>query len=137
MAEVLFKAESYSILGACLAVYREQGCGFLEAVYQECLAIEFQAQGIPFVEQRLLTLRYRGQTLEQTYKAYFVCHGGILLELRAISRLTDEHRAQVLNYLHATDLTLGLLLNFGHHPKLEHERLALSRTVSEPPDFAA
>ena len=77
----------------------------------------------------------RGRTLRQTYKIDFVCFGKILLELKAVSRLTDEHRAQTLNYLHTTGLTLGLLLNFGHHPKLEHERFALSRPPDNPPDF--
>ena len=134
---MLFKAESYSIVGACFTVYREKGCGFLEAVYQECLAIELEHQGIPFVEQKPLTLRYRDRTLRQTYKADFICYGKILVELKAVSRLTDEHRAQVLNYLHATDLRLGLLVNFGHHPKVEHERLLINSSTVEPPDFAS
>ena len=127
MADLLFQAETYRILGACFSVYRDKGCGFLEAVYQECLAINFEEQGVPFVEQKPLALQYRGRTLKQTYKADFICFGKILLELKAASHLTDEHRAQVLNYLHATGLTLGLLLNFGHYPKLEYERIALTR----------
>ncbi len=130
MAELLFQAETYRILGACFSVYRDKGCGFLEAVYQECLAIEFEDQGIPFIEQQPLVLRYRGRTLKQTYKTDFVTFGKVLLELKAVSHLSDEHRAQVLNYLNATGLTLGLLINFGHYPKLEHERIALTRRSS-------
>ena len=90
------------------------------------MTIEFQEQGIPFAEQKPLALCYRGRALKQTYKADFVCFGKVLLELKAVSRLADEHRAQILNYLHATGLTLGLLLNFGHCPKLEYERIALT-----------
>ena len=127
MADLLFQAETYRILGSCFSVYRDKGCGFLEAVYQECLTIDFEEQGIPFVEQKPLALHYRGRTLKQTYKADFICFGNILLELKAVSHLADEHRAQILNYLHSTGLTLGLLLNIGHYPKLEYERIALTQ----------
>ena len=137
MSEVLFKEESYRILGACFNVYREKGCGFLEAVYQECLAIAFEEQSVPHVEQKPLTLRYRGRTLRQTYKTNFICYGKILLEIMAVAHLTDEHRAQTLNYLHATEIRLGLFLNFGHHPKLEHERFIIGSPVAEPLDLAS
>jgi len=125
MKELIYKEESYRIVGASFEVYKEKGCGFLEAVYQECLEIEFELQGILFVPRKPLPLTYKGRPLEQRYVADFVCCDRIIVELKAVSALTDEHRAQVLNYLNATGYRLGLLINFGHHPKLEYERLVL------------
>ncbi|MFZ1220858.1 MAG: GxxExxY protein [Chthoniobacterales bacterium] len=124
MKNIVFKEESYAIMGACFAVYNEKGCGFLEPVYQECLLIEFEHQRIPAISKPALTLSYRGRLLLQTYQADFVCFGKIIVELKATAALTDEHRAQLLNYLHATGFQLGLLVNFGHYPRLEYERIA-------------
>jgi GxxExxY protein len=104
-------------------VYKDKGCGFLEPVYQECLEIEFDYLKLPAVPQPQLALTYRGRTLQQTYRPDFICYGKIVLELKAVSALVDEHRAQVLNYLNATGFKLGLLVNFGHYPKLEWERI--------------
>jgi GxxExxY protein len=126
-SEPLFKEESYKIVGACFEVYREKGCGFLEPVYQECMMIELRLQGIPFVAQKPLALEYKRTPLSSTYEPDFICYDKIILELKAVQELTDEHRAQVLNYLKATGLTLGLLVNFGHYPKLEIERIAATR----------
>ena len=120
---LLYEEETYAILGACFEVYKEKGCGFLEGVYQECLAIEFRLRGIPFEEQPALDLAYKGQPLQQTYKPDFVCRAKIVVELKAVSALTDEHRAQLHNYLKASGLRLGLLVSFGHYPKLEYERI--------------
>ncbi len=120
---LLFEKESYEILGACFEVYREKRCGFLEPVYQECMEIEFEHLKLPAVPKPSLALSYRGRTLKQRYQPDFVCYGKIVLELKAASQLVDEHRAQVLNYLNATGLKLGLLVNFGHYPKLEWERI--------------
>ena len=120
---LLFEEESYRILGACFEVYKEKGCGFLEPVYQECLVIEFEIQGIPFEQQVELVLNYKGRPLVQRYKPDFVCFGKIVVEVKSVSGLTDQHRAQLHNYLKATGLQLGLLANFGHYPKLEHERI--------------
>ena len=125
MSELIYQTESYRIIGACFEVYKEKGCGFLEAVYQECLGIEFEMQGIIARPQVLLALAYKGRTLNQRYQADFICYDKILLELKAVSVLADEHRAQVINYLHATGHRLGLLVNFGHYPKLEWERLVV------------
>ena len=122
--ELIFKDEAYAIMGACFAVYRDKGCGFLEAVYQECLEIEFEYCNIPAKAKQPLLLNYRGRTLRQVYQPDFICHENIIMEIKAISALADEHRAQVLNYLSATDFQLGLLVNFGHYPKIEYERLA-------------
>ena len=102
MTEIIDKDESYKIMGACFEVYKEMGCGFLEAVYQECLEIELASQGIPFRPHADLTLRYKGKTLEQVYIPDFVCWEKIVLEIKAVSELASEHRAQVHNYLHAT-----------------------------------
>ena len=99
------------------------GCGFLEAVYQECLEHEFTKQGIPFVAQQELVLQYKGDRLAQTYKPDFICYERIIVELKALKELSNEHRAQVHNYLKATALELGLLINFGHYPKAELERI--------------
>lgn len=123
MMELKFADESYRIRGAVFEVYREMGCGFLEAVYQECLAREFGIQGIPFVAQRELLLQYKGETLVQTYRPDFICYDRIIIELKAVKELANEHRAQVHNYLKATGLELGLLVNFGHYPKTEIERI--------------
>ncbi len=120
---LLHEEETYAILGACFEVYKEKGCGFLESAYQECLAIEFGLRGIPFETQPELRLTYKDRALQQTYRPDFVCYRAIVVELKAASALTDEHRAQLHNYLKATGLRLGLLANFGHYPKLQHERI--------------
>ena len=123
MTDLLYKDECYRIQGAVFEVYRETGCGFLEPVYQECLEREFTLRAIPFVAQQELTLTYKGQLLRQTYKPDFVCFGEIILELKALNQIIGEHRAQVLNYLKITGFRLGLLINFGSHPKATVERL--------------
>ncbi len=112
-------------MGACFEVYKEMGCGFLEAVYQECLELELAAQGIPFRPQAELALRYKGQLLKQKYVPDFILFDKIVLEIKAVSQLADEHRAQVHNYLKATGYRLGLLVSFGHYPKVEWERIVL------------
>jgi GxxExxY protein len=125
MQNLIYREESYRIIGACFEVYKNKGCGFLEGVYQECLEIEFEIQGILFEPKKPLLLSYKGRTLKQQYVPDFICMDKILVELKAVSTLVDEHRAQVLNYLNATGFKLGLLINFGHYPKLEYERLVL------------
>ena len=132
-SELIYKQESYAIIGACFTVYKDKGCGFHEPVYHECLEIEFQFQGIPFLSKPPQTLQYRGRTLIQTFSPDFLCYEKIILGIKAASALVDEHRAQVLNYLSATRCDLGLLVNFGHYPRLEYERL-LSRK-NEPADL--
>lgn len=121
-AEILFKNESYKIIGACFEVYKEKGTGFLETVYQECLAMEFDEQEIPFSEKPSLKLHYKGKKLKQTYEPDFLCYNEIILEIKAVKQIADEHRAQVVNYLKATGKKLGLLINFGHFPRIEQER---------------
>ena len=121
--ELLFKEESYSIMGACFEVYNEMGCGFLEDVYQECLEIELAQRGISHCPRAELTLTYKGRPLLQKYIPDFICLDKIVLEIKAVKQLADEHRAQLHNYLKATGYRLGLLANFGHYPKLEDERI--------------
>ena len=136
MMEIIYKEESYAIIGACFKVYNEKGCGFLEPVYQECLGIEFEYQRIPAITKPSLALSYRGRILRQTYEADYVCFEKIIVELKAVSALTDEHRAQLLNYLHATGFELGLLVNFGHYPGLEYERVAKTLGTKTRTDFS-
>jgi len=123
--KVFLKDESYAIQGAIFEVYRELGCGFLEAVYQECLEKELSLQKIPFVSQKELKLSYKGDILQQTYKPDFICYNKIIIELKAAKEIAPEHKAQVINYLKATKLKLGLLVNFGSYPKVEIVRLVL------------
>ena len=123
--KILFKEECYQIQGAIFEVYREMGCGFLEAVYQECLERELQTRGITFVAQPELALCYKSVPLKQIYKPDFICFGKIILELKAVKEIAPEHKAQVINYLKATDMKLGLLVNFGHYPKAQIKRIIL------------
>jgi GxxExxY protein len=123
--ELILRDECYAVMGACFEVYKEKGCGFLEAVYQECMELELCSQGISFVAQSELALSYKGRPLKHTYKPDLICLGAVLVELKAVSKLTDEHRAQVINYLNATGLRVGLLVNFGHHPMAEIERIVV------------
>ena len=122
MSKIIHKEESYKIIGACFEVYKNKGRGFSEAVYQECLEIEFRYQGISFVAQPKLQLEYRGATLDQYFKPDFICFDKIIVELKAVSKLIDEHRGQTINYLKATKFDLALLVNFGDYPKIEYER---------------
>jgi len=122
MTELIFEQESYKIRGACYEVYKSKGHGFLEAVFQECLAIEFELSGTPFVEKPTLKLNYKGRELKQGYIPDFICYGKIIVEIKAVNTIADEHRAQIINYLKATGMQLGLLVNFGAYPKVEIER---------------
>ena len=122
---IIFKEESYKVIGAAFKVYNTLGPGFLEAVYQEALEIEFLRQDLPYEREKELKIRYDGIELKQSYKADFVCFGKIIIELKAVSEINDAHRSQVYNYLHASGYKLGLLLNFGCSDELEHERIVL------------
>ncbi len=122
---IIYKDESYDIQGAIFDVYREMGCGFLEAVYQECLEKEFRFRDIPFVAQPELQLTYKGEELKQIYKPDIICYGKIIVELKALKQTAPEHEAQIINYLKATNMKLGLLVNFGSHPKVSITRFAL------------
>lgn len=129
MADLVLKDESYKIVGACFEVYNKKRFGFTEPVYQECLQIEFELQGIPFVAQPEIQLDYKGRKLTQYFKPDFICFGKVILEIKAVSAIIDAHRAQAINYLNALDLDLGLLVNFGQFPKLAYERLANTNRI--------
>ncbi len=119
MTELLLKDEVFAIVGAAMAVYNELGPGFLEAVYHEALEIELTERSIPFESHKDLRILYKGRMLKKGYEADFVCHQQIVLEIKAIDRLTSKDESQLLNYLKATHLHVGLLVNFGHPDKLE------------------
>lgn len=123
MKEIVYPDESYQIMGACFEVYRVLGAGFLESVYQESLELELSLRAVPFRPQPPLTLFYKDHKLQKTCEPDLICYDKIIVELKAVDRLDDVHRAQVHNYLRATRYRLGLLINFGHAPKLEHERI--------------
>lgn len=125
MEPLVFKKECYEIVGAAMKVYNTLGHGFLEAVYQEALEIELKNRGIPYEREKELEIRYGDVTLKQTYKADFVCYDKIIVELKAVYCLDDSHRAQVINYLHATKMKLGLLINFCDPEDLKFERIVL------------
>ena len=122
---LLYREDAFRIRGAVFDVYRAMGAGFLEAVYQECLAIELADRGVAFEASKALTLQYKGRELKQSYVADFVCNGRIIVELKAARAIAPEHRAQIINYLRATGMKLGLLVNFGASPLAEIERFAL------------
>jgi len=121
---ILYKEECYKIIGACMEVHKELGPGFLEPVYQEALSLEFYIQGIQFEKEKDIRIVYKGKTLDKWYKADFLCFDKIIVELKAISELSNDHIAQLLNYLKATKLRVGLLVNFGS-PSLVYKRLIL------------
>ena len=125
MSKLILEQETHRILGACFEVYKEKGCGFVEPVYQECLELELASQGIEFLAQKEIGLSYKGRALKQTYRADFVCLGKVIVEIKAVSALTDEHRAQLMNYLRASGIRVGLLINFSHYPGVEHERIVI------------
>lgn len=120
--ELIYRSEAYAIIGAGMSVYNELGNGFLEAVYQEALEIELTQRKIPFEPQKQLPVHYRGQLLKQTYKPDFVCYGKIIVEIKALSQLTSKEESQILNYLKASKLKLGLLLNFGSQTMMQYRR---------------
>ena len=124
MVEILFKQECFQIVGACFEVHKSLGCGFLEPVYQEVLAIEMTEMNIPFVKEKNLKISYKGKQLEKFYVADFICYNRIIIELKALNNITPQHEAQLINYLNATGLKMGLLVNFGEQ-SLKYKRLLL------------
>lgn len=133
MGSLLHANESYAIMGACFAVYNEKGHCFNEPICHECLEIEFEHLGIPFHSKPPLTMQYRGRTLVHTFEPDFLCYERILVEIKATTALNDAHRSQLINYLHASNLDLGLLVNFGSYPKLQYERIVHSRHLKARP----
>jgi len=122
MKDLIYKEESYKIIGACMEVHKELGCGFLEPVYQEALDIVFKKNDIPYQREKELRIMFCGEPLKKTYNANFVCYDKIILELKALSFLLPEHEAQVINYLRTSNFLLGILVNFGS-TSLEYKRI--------------
>ena len=121
--DLLLKDEVYAIMGAAMEVHNELGAGFLEAAYQEAMEIEMTARSIPFVPQCDLRIQYKGHELKKAYCADFVCYGQIVVEIKAMRELSVREEAQLLNYLKATGLGVGLLINFGDHGRLDWKRI--------------
>ncbi len=121
---------TYSIIGAAMAVHRELGNGFLEAVYQEALELEFRHAGIPYLREVELPILYRGQLLTTGYRADFLCYETIIVELKAIEHLTSREESQLINYLKASGKGKGLLLNFGNS-SLDYKRMVLTTNLRE------
>ena len=123
---LLHKNESFAIIGAAMEVHKTLGCGFVEPVYQEALAIELAKRGIPFEREKELPIEYNGNKLSKTFRADFICYDKIILELKAVANFTDEHYAQIYSYLKASKKDLGILINFGK-ASLEYERIPASQ----------
>ncbi len=123
MGKLLYADEVYAIQGAIFEVYGIMGSGFLEPVYQECMEKELALRKIPFKAQQQIPISYKGKELSQFYKADIICYDKIILEFKAVKTLLAEHTAQLHNYLHATNMKLGLLVNFAHYPGVEIKRV--------------
>src|SRR5256885_914065 len=119
---------TYAVIGAAMEVHKQLGCGFLEPVYQEALAVEFLGQNIPFKREVRLPIHYKGQLLAPVYCADFICFDSVVVELKALAQMSGTEEAQVINYLKATGYEIGLLLNFGTR-SLEHRRFVFSKSV--------
>jgi GxxExxY protein len=125
MDNLLFRKEVYEIVGAAIEVHKELGHGFLEPVYQKALELELSMQKIAFESQKRLKIFYKGIDLEKDYVPDFICDDKIIVEIKALDRLTSKETSQLLNYLKATGLKVGVLINFGSKGKLEWERFVL------------
>lgn len=125
MAELLYKDEAYAIIGAAMEVYNQLGHGFLEAVYQEALAIEMRTRQIPFQEQVPVEIVYKGNPLHQRYVPDLLAYDRVIIEIKAIRQLTSVEEAQIIHYLRATAMRLGLLINSGHPTGLDWKRRVL------------
>ena len=120
--KIIFKEESYKIIGICMNIHSTLGNGFLEAVYSEVLEKEFIKNNIPYKREVKLDLFFNGEKLDKKYKADFICFDNIILEIKAVSFIHENFTKQKLNYLKATDKKLGLLINFGEK-SLKYKRI--------------
>jgi GxxExxY protein len=130
MPELIFKEEVYAIVGAAMEVHRENGFGFSEPVYQECLEIELASRNIPFMPQKEMPIFYKGKQIKKTYIADLIAYEKIVVELKALDKLTSREEAQVINYLKVSKLEVGVLINFGV-PSLEWKRIVLTNRAIE------
>jgi len=125
MSELILKDEVFQIIGAAIEVHKELGNGFLEAIYQEALQIELTNRNIPFQPQAELVIHYKGNQLHKRYFADLVCYGTIIVELKSLQKISSIEEAQLINYLKATGLKVGLIINFGVHGKLDWKRFVV------------
>jgi GxxExxY protein len=125
--ELIYKDEVYSIIGAAMEVYNNLGPGFLEAVYQEAMEIETASRKIPALPEQKLFIDYNGAPLKKFYEADLICYEKIIVEIKALDKLTSREEAQILNYLKATGMQVGILINFGAHNDLEWKHLVFSQ----------
>jgi GxxExxY protein len=131
MSDLLFKDECFAIIGACFEVYNELGPGFLEAVYHEALEFELADRGIPFVSKPQLLVRFKTRVLTTEYESDFLCFDRIVLEIKATHATVAKHEAQLIHYLKATGMSLGLLVNFGQYPDLYYKRFVRTQRLNE------
>lgn len=123
MSKLIYENETYKIRGAVFEVYNEMGSGFVESIYHECLEKEFTKQSIPYVSKQELVLYYKGEQLIHTFIPDFICYENIIVEIKAVKEIVNDHRSQVHYYLKATGYELGLLINFGCNSKACIERI--------------
>jgi GxxExxY protein len=128
-SDIIYKEESYKIIGAAMEVHNELKNGFSEPVYQEALEKEFCQHGISYEREKVVNIYYKGEKLDKYYKADFICFEDIIVELKALSDLTGEHKSQLINYLKATNKPLGILINFGK-PSLQYHRVINSQRIN-------
>jgi GxxExxY protein len=122
--DFLYKSETFAIIGAAMEVHKTLGCGFVEAIYEEALTKEFVRNNIPFEQQKEVPVFYKGEALEKYYKLDLLCYDAVIVELKAVSAFAEEHEAQILSYMKATQCKIGLLINFGT-PRLQYKRYIL------------
>lgn len=127
MTDIVFKEESYRIVGSCLSVFNKLGSGFLESVYQEALEKQFKQDNIPFEKEKRLHIKFDDIQLDKFFKADYICFNSIIVELKATPFIHNNDLAQVLNYLRATDMRLGILVNFGEK-SLNYKRILNSKS---------
>lgn len=134
MNDLLFKDEVYAIIGAAMEVHRQTGCGFAEPVYQECMELEFADRNIPAEPQKEMKISYKGKMLKKTYIADFFVYGNIIVELKALDKLTSREEAQMINYLKVSEFEVGVLINFGAQ-SLEWKRMVSTKPRARSIDF--
>ncbi len=127
----LYKDRMYEIIGAAMSLYNELGSGYSEPIYQECLSVICSERGIPWEREKMLKMYFHGVELEKTYKADFVCYDDIIVELKAVSEILSEHRAQLFNYMRITNSKFGILINFGESQKLHAEKYMFNEDTNK------
>lgn len=131
MSIQLYKERMYNIIGAAMSLYNEIGSGYSEPIYQECLSVLCSERNIPWEREKLLKMYFHGIELEKTYKADFVCYDDIIVELKAVTELLSEHRAQLFNYMRITNSKFGILINFGESQKLHAEKYMFNELTNK------